>query len=40
MWNGGSYYIESPSETVDLINELYNPYAVDVSIYDLDVRTP
>lgn len=39
-WNGGSYYIVAPYDTVSLINERYNPYAVDVTIYDLDVRTP
>lgn len=40
MWNGGSYYIVHPFDTVELINEHYNPYLVDVTIYDLDVRTP
>lgn len=39
-WNGGSYYIVAPYDTVALINERYNPYTVDVTIYDLDVRTP
>lgn len=39
-WNGGSYYIEAPYDTVELVNELYNPYIADVTIYDLDVRTP
>ncbi len=39
-WNGGSYYIEAPYDTVSLVNELYNPYISDITIYDLDVRTP
>ncbi len=39
-WNGGSYYIIHPYDTVELVNEYYNPYIVDVTIYDLDVRTP
>ena len=39
-WNGGSYYVVSAYDTVSLINERYNPYTADVTIYDLDVRTP
>lgn len=39
-WNGGSYYVIHPYDTVELINEFYNPYLADVTIYDLDVRTP
>ncbi len=39
-WNGGSYYIASAYDIIELVNELYNPYLVDVTIYDLDVRTP
>ncbi len=40
MWNGGSYYAVYPYDTIELVNELYNPYRVDVTIYDLDIRTP